>query len=338
MNRQYVPIVKCKMGEQKALLNLAETVKDKVIPLIEIPVFSQALVKKGATLESVVASFWRNRKYYYYFMPDWYADYDDFNDFINEKIKPINKNILATPVIDLSLVDYIKDWTVLAQNGIVIRIRNNEFGDIEDVLNPLFNDTALQRNRTILLFDLQYISENDLFSKTSVIKAAFSDLDKASEFESIIISCASFPRQFPSVESRKIYRFKRIENEIYANALKLSDRFNFNYVYSDYGPSDIEDSGFVVGMSPNFKIKYTAFDDYLFIKGIQIKKGGLDIDNVQALAKILVECNEYSGDDYSWGDKNIYDIAQGLSKSSGNLTTWVGYAMNHHITFITDQI
>jgi len=338
MSRKYVPIVKCKMGEQKALLNLDDTVKDSVIPLIEIPLFTQAMIKKGATVDSVIASFWGNRKFYFYFMPDWYSDYDDFNEFLVEKIKPLCKNANAIPVIDLSLVDYVNDWTDISANGVTIRIRNNEFGDIEDILNQLFNDTILQRKKTNLLFDLQYISENDLFSKTSMIKAAFSDLEKANEFESIIISCASFPKQFTSIESRKIYRFKRIENEIFANALKLSERFNFNYVYSDYGPSDIAENGFVIGMSPNFKIKYTAFDDYLFIKGIQIKKGGLDIENVQALAKILIECSEYSGDYYSWGDKNIYDIARGILKSSGNLTTWVAYAMNHHITFITDQI
>lgn len=338
MSRKYVPIVKCKMGEQKALLNLNEEVKNDIIPLVEIPLFSQAMVKRGTTVEEVVASFWKQRKYFFYFMPEWYVDYDDFNDFLDERIKPLCNNDYAIPVIDLTLVGFIKDLGDISKNGVAIRLRNNEFGDIEEILNPLFQDTNLKRSQTHLIFDLQYINEDDLFSKKSVLKAAFSDLDKASEFGSIVISSVSFPRQIPPMESKKIYRFKRVENEIFATALKLSERFNFNYVYSDYGPSDIEERGFVIGMSPNFKIKYTAFDDYLFIKGIQVKKGGLDIENVQALARILIDCSDYSGPEYSWGDKNIYDIAQGTSKSSGNLTTWVSYAMNHHITFITDQI
>lgn len=338
MSRLYVPIVRCKLGEQKALINLDENVKDMVVPLIELPLFTQAMINKQVTVEELISSFWNKRKYYFYFMPDWYSDYDNFNDFFVEKIKPICENEYAVPVIDLSLVDFVKDWSVAEKNGVAIRIRNNEFGDIEDILNPLFSETQLKRSKTNLIFDLQYISENDLFSKTSVLKAAFSELDKAGEFNSIIISCVSFPKQFPPMESKKVYRFKRIETDIFATSIKLSDRFSFNYVYSDYGPSDIEDNGFVIGMSPNFKIKYTAFDDYLYIKGIQIKKGGLDIGNVRALAKILIECSEYSGEHYSWGDKNIYDIAQGKIKSSGNLTTWVSYTMNHHITFIINQI
>ncbi|MPM20435.1 hypothetical protein SDC9_66865 [bioreactor metagenome] len=338
MNRQYVPIVKCKMGEQKALLNLDEQVKNNVIPLIEIPLFSQAMTKKGTTVEGLIASFWDKRKYFFYFMPDWYSDFEDFNDFIEEKVKPLCSDSYAIPVIDLTLVDFVKNWSEISQNGIAIRLRNNEFGVIEEVLNPLFEDTILKRSQTHLIFDLQHVGENDLFSKVSVLKAAFSDLDKASEFCSIVISSVSFPKQFPSMESKKIYCFKRVETEIFATALKLSERFSFNYVYSDYGPSDIEENVFIVGMSPNFKIKYTAFDDYLYIKGIPIKRGGLDIENVRELAKILVDCSDFSGEDYSWGDKSIYDIALGTSASSGNLTTWVSYAMNHHITFITRQI
>lgn len=338
MNRQYVPIIKCKMGEQKALLNLEEQVKNSIIPLIEIPLFSEAMTKRGTTVEGLISSFWESRKYFFSFTSDWYTDLEDFNDFIEEKVKPLCNSGLAIPVIDLSLVDFIKDWSEISRNGVAIRLRNNEFANIEDILNQLFEDGVLSRKQTHLIFDLQYVGENDLFSKVSVLKAAFSDLDMASEFCSIVISSVSFPKQFPSIDAKKIYRFKRIETEIFATALKLSRRFSFNYVYSDYGPSDIEENAFVVGMSPNFKIKYTAFDDYLYIKGIPIKRGGLDIANVRELAKILVGCSDFSGEEYSWGDKNIYDIAQGVSASSGNLTTWVSYSMNHHITFITRQI
>lgn len=335
MSRQYVPIVRCKLGEQKALLNLKDDIKSKIIPLIEIPL-TEAMTKKD--ISEVINSFWSNRKYFFYFVSDWYSDYDNFSDFINEKIKPICENDNAIPVVDLSLVYGVKNWRDISKNGIAIRLRNNEFGEIEDTLNPLFEGSGLTRNQTYLIFDLQYVGAEDIFAKTSVLKAAFSELDKPNEFNSIIISSVSFPKQLPTMQSKKIYQLKRKEIEIFFLSLKLSERFNFTYAYSDYGPADIEDNVFVVGMSPNFKIKYTAFDDYLYIKGISIKKGGLDIENVRDLAKILVDSSEFSGAEYSWGDKNIYDISQGNSNSSGNLTTWVSYSMNHHITFIANQI
>lgn len=335
MNKVYVPIIKCKLGEQKALAKLDEEIKTNVKPLIEIP-RSQAMTKKD--VKDVIESFWNGREFFFYFMPDWYVDYDDFNEFIVDFIVPLSHHMNAVPVIDLSLLNAIDDWSVFNRSGLAIRLRNNEFGAIEDLLNTIFDEEKIERGKVDLIFDLQYVSSEDLFAKTSVLKAAFSDLDKANEFNSIIISSNSFPQHLSQMESKRIYRFKRNETEIFALALKLANRFNFNYIYSDYGPTDVSENVFVVGMSPNFKIKYTAFDDYIYIKGIQIKRGGLDIGNVRSLAKQLIKCSDYSGEEYSWGDRCIYDIAEGGSSNSGNLTSWVSYAMNHHITFIVKQI
>lgn len=337
-NRVYVPILKCKKGEQKALQNLDKNVKDMVIPLIEIP-FSSTTTKKE-NIGDIITSFWPDHRFFFYFMPEWYDnDLEQFSSFASAKVTTLCKKYKGIPVIDLSLAYNLNNWEFLNNNEIAIRLRNNEFGDIENILNPLFNGT-LERSKTHLILDLQYISQDDIFAKTAVLKAIFSDLDKASDFASIIIASTSFPRpnQLTSIENQQIYRFKRIETDIFALSLKLANRFNFNYVYSDYGPSDISDIPFVIGMSPNFKIKYTAFEDYLYIKGISLKKGGLDIANVQSLAKILVENKDFSGSNYSWGDKEIYRLATGESVNPGNLTTWVSYSMNHHITFISHQI
>lgn len=335
MRRKYVPILKCKMGEQKALVNLDEDVKVCIKPLIEIP-HSSSTTKRP--IEEIINSFWSERDYYFYYMVDWYAEYEDINCFISENYTTLCESGYATPVVDLMMIPLISDWGIFEKNGIAIRLRNNEFGYIEDILNSLFSNGKIAREQVDLILDLQYVSAEDLFSSTAVLKAAFSDLDKASEYNSIIIASASFPKHISQIESRKIYRFKRVENDIFGLSLKLANRFNFNYLYSDYGPSDVDANEFVVGMSPNFKIKYTTFDDYLYLKGIPIKRGGLDISNVRELAKILIQSKDYCGENYSWGDKNIYDIANALSVNPGNLTTWVSYAMNHHITFIVNQI
>lgn len=338
MNRQYVPIIKCKKGEQQALAKLSEDVKKSIIPFIEIPMFTPAMIKKNITVENLISSFWADKKFFFSFLPEWYDGEEEFNELIENQIKPMCSDKNAIPVIDLSLVDFIADWSILSQHGVGIRLRNNDFGSIEEILNPLFDETSLTRNQVHLIFDLTYINENDLYAKISVLKAAFSDLDRANEFSSIIIASASFPKPLPPTDIKKIYRFKRMETEIYALCLKLAHRFAFNYIYADYGPFDISNNGFVMGMSPSFKIRYTSFDDYLYIRGNQIKDGGLDIKNVRELADMLINSVDYCGNDYSWGDKKIFETATGVLSTPGNLTTWVSYTMNHHITFIVNQI
>lgn len=346
MSNCYVPILKCKQGEQKALKKLGESVKDNVIPLIEIP-FSNAMqsATEKATFGEFINSFWEDRSYFFYFLPEWYSEADtaelsDFGRLIESKVVPLCKESKGIPVFDLSYVGEIENSDFFLNRRIAIRLRNNEFGMIEGRLNRLFELTSFDRNNVDLIFDLQYVSPDDLFAKTSVLKAAFSDLDEPKEYHSIIISCVSYPRatQLSTAESYTICRFARVETEIFALSQKLSKKFDFNYIYSDYGPTNIEDVPFVVGMMPNFKIKYTAFREYLYLKGMSLKKGGLDIEQVRRLAKTLVDSGDFSGPNYSWGDGQIYDVANGITSNSGNLTSWVSYAMNHHITFITRQI
>lgn len=335
MNAKYVPILKCKQGEQKALKQLSDEIKKAIMPLIEIPI-SRSESKKD--IKDIISDFWDDNKYFYYFTQDCYNDLENPQDFISNKIIPLCQYSNGIPVFDLSMFDQIENLEPFYNSGLAIRFRNMEFGAIEEFLNPFFNSSELQRSKIDLIFDLQYIDNNELFSKISMLKAAFSDLDKAKDFRSIIISSVSFPKTLPPMESKTIYHFNRSETEIYEIATKLANRFNFNYIYSDYGPANIEEVPYVVGISPNFKIKYTTVNDYTFIKGTQVKKGGLDISNVRELATILVESNDFCGKDFSWADGEIYNLSQGISNNSGNLTTWVSYAMNHHISFIYNQL
>ena len=113
-----------------------------------------------------------------------------------------------------------------------------------------------------------------------------------------------------------------------------SEKFTFNYVYADYGPMNMDEVAFVLGMVPNFKIKYSTADKYLIVKGLSLKKGGLDLSNVAAACKQLVSHSQYSGETFSYGDKIIATTANGTNPKSGNLTNWVGYSFNHHITLI----
>ena len=149
-----------------------------------------------------------------------------------------------------------------------------------------------------------------------------------------------FHRVSTGLSKKKIYEYPRNEFIIHDTAKRLANKLGFTYSYSDYGPTDLSDTSFVIGMSPNFKIKYTGFDKYYYIKGIPVKKGGLDFSQVQRACKILYQNSSvFSGESFSWADKKIAEIAEASEEiQTGNLTTWVSYSFNHHITLIAKQI
>lgn len=336
MPTSYVPILKCKKGEQNALSQLTPGVKANIKPLLEIP-FTDASTKYP--MNEFIQSFWSTNPFFFYFLPEWYDEsMECFAEFISLNVESLIANTAGTPVFDLSSLDYIEDWNSIKKNGIAIRLRNNELGEVTTILNPLFSSGKIARKETDLILDLQNISANDLFTTRSVLKTVLSELTNANEYHSIIIASASFPKPTPAMETDKIYCFERIEKQIHEFAIELAKDYNFNYIYSDYGTSDNEDVTFVLGMSPNFKIKYSTWEKYLYIKSYSLKKGGLDIQNVQRLTKLLVDSSYFFGAEYSWGDNSIDQIAKKQSLSPGNLTTWVSYSMNHHITLISKNL
>lgn len=329
---KYVPILKYKAGEQQAIKNLDAATSDQICPLFEIH-----KPKDGVDLREQIAACWDNRPFFFYPMPDWYEECEDINEWVNEPDGDFNslcKSRNAIPVLDLSMLDAVYDWSFLPQQGIAIRIRNNEFAEVESMLNPVFSSSTLKRASTDLILDLQYAYQNDLFAKESVLKGTLPYIDEIGAYRSIIISSCSFPETLPDMEVNRIYPFPRTERQIHARATELSKRFGFKYVYSDYGPANLEEVQFVVGMTPNFKIKYSTSNEYLYIKGIPLKRGGLDIERISDLCLTLVNSGEFFGEKFSWADSCIYQLANGTAKSGGNLTTWVSYATNHHISLI----
>ncbi len=339
MIENYVPILKCKAGEQKALLNLQDDFKDKIKPLFEIPLPSASQKKKKKPISDLIDSFWFGHSFYFYFMSAWYNDEPEaLSDFLEQEAPALIIDGLGTPVIDLSSIEYINDWKTLSSNGVAIRIRNNEFEKINDMLNPLFASNTISRNHTDLILDLQYISPNDLFIKSTVLKSVCAEITNIHEYHSIIIASSSFPKAVQSWERHQVYSSERLENKLHTLAKQISSEHNFHYIFSDYGTTDIEEITFVPGMSVNFKIKYTTPTSYLYIKSYSTKMGGLDIRNVRNCIQLLIDSGEFAGATYSWADNMLYNIAEGISNSPGNSTTWVSYSTNHHISLIENTI
>jgi len=343
MTINYVPILKWKRGEQNALSNLEDSVKKGIIPLLEVPLHSKDLNKFSIEVKKI----WGNRPYYFYLSQGWYEDIDeDDPEEIEKKVMRIFSDHYsnldskyAIPVFDLSNYYAIKTWPDDHSKRMAIRITGNEFGLIDFELNAMMGEDV-RKNMTDLILDLRTVETDEVFAKQSLMKAALSDLDSPEEYRSIIIASNSFPSSFNGVEIETLYEYPRNEFSIHDTAKKLANKLGFTYSYSDYGPTDLNDTTFVIGMSPNFKIKYTGFDKYYYIKGIPIKRGGLDFSQVQRACKILYQNSSvFSGESFSWADNKIAEIAKTTKEiPTGNLTTWVSYNFNHHITFIANQI
>lgn len=343
MITKYTPILRWKAGEKNCLENLSPDVSNQIIPFVEVapPTVSptddeNAIEKKLTKLFSSFNTTWKNKPFYLYLSDNWYTDADtpgQVSELYGDIFKRIN-HPGTIPAFDITDEINISNAANLTNtSGICLRIRGNNFETLSQSLQSYIDNSWIIPQSTDLLLDLAYIDE-DIYPKKTALTTVISDILNISDYRRIIIASCSFPKDISNLRSDIVNEFKRHEATIHKISLDLQNKFGFNYVYADYGPMNLNEVAFVLGMVPNFKIKYSTADKYLIVKGLSLKKGGLDLANVVAACNQLVSHPQYSGEDFSYGDKIIATTANGSNTKSGNLTNWVGYTFNHHITLI----
>lgn len=85
-------------------------------------------------------------------------------------------------------------------------------------------------------------------------------------------------------------------------------------------------------------IRYTSENHWIIMRGEGVfTDGGPGFAQWPANAQLLCEREEFCGENFSAGDKYIYDMAQQSAKT-GNAETWLRASINHHIVFAARQV
>jgi hypothetical protein len=326
----YVPILKCKQGEKDALFTLKETIKDNIVPLLEI---TPDVIEKGNF--NGIEDFWKERLFIFDVSPEYRGELTN-----EEYLELFNKcnNQYAIPTIRM-LDNEEKITTLLSQttNGLALRLYLEEI--LDDDFESIFKEFSeiLDLPTTDLIIDAQYVQPAKINETAFLIRGAIALIRDISKFRNIIFSSNSFPKAL-DVERYKLTAIPRIESSMFEKVKVHLEKSGVKLVYSDYSINHWSFFEFIVGIQPSFNIRYSTKDYYVIYKGDTNKKGGLKIDKVKEGCELLATSQYYLGSDFSWGDNEINEKVTGESTKSGNLTTWRAIGTNHHITFIVDLL
>lgn len=329
INPKYVPILKWKKGEQGALKELQKSIKDAIIPLIEItPDFNEDKLESSLKI-------WENRIFYFDVIPECYETDEQIYFRLLKKLDP--NFVIPVVCIDDDL-ESIDSANSLSNLGIALRITTNEIDEIDEYLDDIIK--KIKPSNIDLIIDISSINDDNSKEKFTLFKALISSIPTPKDFRNIILSGSSFPESLKSVGKYDYGIFARLELDFWKKCTKkLSTKYDTNFVYSDYCINNPKYVDFVPGMSPYFNIRYTSEDYFIVFKGDMVKKGGLDSENVQSLCNKLLSLDEFMGPDFSCGDNYIYTRATDDEvESYGNLSTWRKVGTNHHITFVINQL
>lgn len=356
--KHYVPILKAKMGEFKAIQRLPPEISDKITPFFDIPrqdvsdskTFDGYLSQKAVHIHKAVGS--NQHIFVDFFDIDLDKRISDGQHFIEFTINELRKlSVKTIPVLgldrDVPYLDSIKNTLNLGCESVCFRLQNT---DIENPTSTEVEITNILKNLNILprqahlLLDFRNIDQNDLEQKIKDTLNFLVQHKNITQWLTLIIAASAFPENMSSVEKHSLKFFPRIEFSFWKNIISQHNQKKIVRCpsFSDYGICHPDLLDFRPVYNPSANIRYTLNNCWLVLKeaGLKRKINKRTVwvySQFHTLSRRLCSDQNFFGPDYSYGDMYIYECARRTQKP-GNLTTWREVGTNHHITLVVNQI
>jgi hypothetical protein len=351
-SKHYIPILKWKAAEQRALENLSPQKKGFVSPLIQIVMPPPKKPKRGERAKS----------------PE--EQLEESITSLKVKLPKIPEEILKywgkTPAfIDLSLIHAplrnegftkilmageklgaflipviglncdrdiqatVTSLTKENKNGLCLRLFRTDFADqimLNERIEKFLNVHQLPEKDIDLLVDFQVTDEQCL--KLVDLNQKIPNLLK---WRTFTFACGSFPVDLSACELGINYISRSDWNNWLRqiNSPKLQRKPSFAD-YTIQNPIYRESLQF---FPPSASIRYTLKDKWLVMRGQKSK-------SIQYLAnaQLLSQHSEFFGANFSYGDAYIEEKGKNLKGKTGNAMTWLAAGINHHLACTVDQI
>lgn len=350
----YVPILKWRRGEHRAIINLEDAIKDYIIPLLEVVPFKESKPKEPNTEgkkrkqkepkkfedyikfgKGIFDSFGSKElfidlKYldeaHQYSAGVWQEIFDDLSGY----------KISCIPVISINRsIQHNDDLATLFNTNnhkACLRIYHDQLDSVGKILDSVTDRFPLERKNIYVLIDFGDINDQSCLTK---IKSTINGMPFVNDWNKIIFSATSAPKDTSSINKNSIKELQRFEWKVW-NELRKDKSIKRIPYYSDYGIACTSlPPNTIPGLSGNASVRYTYKDVRVIFKADSLKE--YTHEQYYELADDIRNSKYYSGIDYSWGDFMINEIAN-RSCSHGSRETWVSIAVNHHITCVVNQV
>lgn len=352
----YVPILKWKTGEQRAIKELEPAIKAKIRPLFLIPPIPWDFENDNykCTIDKHLEGFGQKLHNIWQSVQPVMIDAEQIdNELMGNGSHPIeyvvneaeNYGVAVIPVTGFdksnAYNDAVKTINKKYKRGIAIRIKQPDFQTIGTSLPQLMQHIGVNRKNTDLIFDCEEITQRTFGSTKDAIIAALARISNLSDFRTIIVSATAFPKTLAGMPNYTIKKFPRSEWFLW-NSLISTPGISQNIIYSDYTiddpywPDMIDLKLLIKKLIGN--VRYTREECWYVVRGEKIFSQ-IGYRQFYKVCELLVTHpdNILCGQNYSSGDKRIFECAKRRG-STGNLGTWFQAGVNHHITFVVNQL
>lgn len=343
-SEHYVPVLKVKRGEKKALELVGLALRPRITPLLEIVEWRK---DKKPTLSAHLDTGFKGLVDSLRAYPRCFLDARELEPHGPAAAAEVfdrarTSQIAFTPVTGISRTADVAAALGNRERGIALRLTRDEFerGGLASQLRAFMTRHGLAHDATDLIVDLgpveEMIAEGIAFFATRFLRE-LPDLDS---WRTVTISASAFPRSMGAV-GRKSHAFvDRAEWLAWRDHIRLETQFRVP-TYSDCAiqhPAGVE--GFdPVLMQVSASVRYTLPERWLLIKGESTRRSPPG-SQFPELAKVLVYGHlraHYAGSHHCKGCSGIKSAADG-GTGFGSAEVWRRLGTVHHITDVTQAL
>lgn len=339
----YVPILRWKMGEKRALKALLQRDKARMMPLLEWSRPGDVAPEEDRepptpdprALAQDILKHWGPRPFFY--DPHWFWANNLDGDLAALRryvVELANGGPRPVPVLRLNDgADYRQALAPLAPDrGVCVRLA---YADVADPtlwkrLHAFLSATGYALGAVHLVADFEmHYREVDIASLCS-------RLPEIARYQTLTVVAGSFPMDLREFKGPQVFYLPREEWLRWHDQVErpLTRRPTFG----DYVTLHPVLTSAKRGLNPSATIRYTTEEHWLVMKGEGLhNEDGPGYEQYKANAALLMQRRDYRGSEFSAGDRYIRDVAAPDARP-GNPTTWVQAGVNHHMTFVVRQI
>jgi hypothetical protein len=361
MTPRYIPILNAKKGEFDALSNIPAVVMEKILPLFELPKFTERIksskaYKNEATptlkfvsdrLDKIHTA--RGNQPVMFDLFKWASNSTLEN---GEHILTYSYNYLilkGTPTIPVigydrwEDVEYSKALESLSEvtSSFCLRLESYAFDDMLDEdhfhqqIDDIISTLGILPEQCSVLFDFNEVSKTSIVDIQTKLEASLKILEKYG-FNYFAVAGCSLTQVINDMvhdvdSTGKILRREMIAWQAIRKALP-----NYKLVFGDYGVVNPNIPDDMIAPDANGKIRYTIKDNYFIVRGHSRRKGNKG-EQMRDLSQLLVNSPYFMGQHFSWGDQKIAHCGSGIG-GVGNPTNWVSYDTSHHVNAVITEI
>lgn len=350
----YIPILKGKRAEFRAIKELSMQVQRLIVPLIEIePIsidfdtelptktYNEHLNDFGRKLSDCLGET-RRIMLDGLLIEEEYISEGDTYPVVNAVSQLRGCGVEVIPVTSPTRSDkYKRLISSVISDSVCLRLTT------ADLMNPQLLVSYIESlrvglNKIDVIIDFRASLKQDTID-TFVIMAegGINNLPNLYDYRSVSVAAGSFPTDLSDIQVG-IEEIPRLEWELWKK-IKYNGNLKRDVIFSDYSIQHPDFTRIPTKFpSVSASIRYTGEDCILVFRGRDPKKYGYEQYGVHC--QRLIAHVEYCGESFSQGDKDIWLYAHGqMLKASKEVTygspeVWRRVAANHHITKVIAQL